>query len=584
MAGIRSSQPSCNSCKTEKASGLEWHTLASHRPLAEIFVDHKFPDARRSITTSASVVGTAIPGSERTPITQLMAHNRVGVRRTSASDSYIRETATADIKPWLVFVALPVLPRQVLRLFLDLNLPKTKYIDQAFLVHFKHNRIDRPNGRWIDERKRTAKCEAGMSEIIPFENGRRSTQATSTFVLKLKFFAARPELGHCRAYVIPSLTVSFHHPRGHPPPPTAVGPPPAAPYPPAHRPKCSAPSSGLLSSSHSPSSPPLRPRATPNPLHPPPTPGTLRRFRPNSTQNLVEVLRIAQNQRMGFMVLGPQHAREWVATSTALYIAHALLAPANETGSLAHLLKVYDFHILPTPNPDGYVHTWESDRFWDKNRQVVGPNAACVGIDMNCERERERERLPLLSFVSRRLLLLLFLSLFAPEVNTVGNYITKVNGIGKGAGKEGPGGKRAKELWTDVCHAVLVQMRQAAEGRGGPDGGAPRRGVGGAEGCMGRGLRCDPSRSSLGGLVYQSMLILTQTGTLCELLYRAPGNLFDYVYSAASIKYSYAAFLRDTGTYGFALPPAWIRPVGEETGVMVEYLARFIARQKAVDL
>ncbi|KAJ7451481.1 hypothetical protein B0H11DRAFT_1742818 [Mycena galericulata] len=91
-----------------------------------------------------------------------------------------------------------------------------------------------------------------------------------------------------------------------------------------------------------------------------------------------------KEEKMGFMVLGPQHAREWVATSTALYIAHALLSPANETGSLAHLLKVYcDFHILPSPNPDGYVHTWDADRFWYKNRQAVGPTVACVGIDMN---------------------------------------------------------------------------------------------------------------------------------------------------------------------------------------------------------
>ncbi|KAJ7466652.1 hypothetical protein B0H11DRAFT_1921840 [Mycena galericulata] len=80
-----------------------------------------------------------------------------------------------------------------------------------------------------------------------------------------------------------------------------------------------------------------------------------------------------EDKKMGFMP----------ATSTTLYIAHALLAPANETGPLVHLLKVYDFHILVAPNPDGYVHTWQNDRFWYKNRQVVGPNAACVGIDMN---------------------------------------------------------------------------------------------------------------------------------------------------------------------------------------------------------
>lgn len=69
------------------------------------------------------------------------------------------------------------------------------------------------------------------------------------------------------------------------------------------------------------------------------------------------------------------------------------------------------------------------------------------------------------------------------------------------------------------------------------------------------------------------------TGSLCHLLYRAPGNMVDWMYARAGIKYAYVAHLRDTGTYGFALPPEWIRPVGEETASMIHYLAKFIAKQ-----
>jgi len=68
------------------------------------------------------------------------------------------------------------------------------------------------------------------------------------------------------------------------------------------------------------------------------------------------------------------------------------------------------------------------------------------------------------------------------------------------------------------------------------------------------------------------------TGTLCSMFYRAHGNIVDWMYKRAGIKYSYAAHLRDTGTYGFALPPHLIRPVGEETANMIEYLADFIAQ------
>lgn len=89
-------------------------------------------------------------------------------------------------------------------------------------------------------------------------------------------------------------------------------------------------------------------------------------------------------------------------------------------------------------------------------------------------------------------------------------------------------------------------------------------------------------------------------------MYSAPGNIVDYMYARAGIKYAYAAFLRDTGTvsiagfdsstlpsvlidiyvcqYGFVLPPEWIRPVGEETANMVNYIARFIAKQKKINL
>ena len=68
------------------------------------------------------------------------------------------------------------------------------------------------------------------------------------------------------------------------------------------------------------------------------------------------------------------------------------------------------------------------------------------------------------------------------------------------------------------------------------------------------------------------------------------------MYATAGIKYSYVAHLRDTGTvslflhfalvetdlqrlqYGFALPPKWIQPVGEETGALLAYLVKFVQK------
>lgn len=71
-----------------------------------------------------------------------------------------------------------------------------------------------------------------------------------------------------------------------------------------------------------------------------------------------------------------------------------------------------------------------------------------------------------------------------------------------------------------------------------------------------------------------------QSGSLCSMLYPAPGNILDWMYGDVGVTFAYAAHLRDTGTYGYALPSEWIRPVGEETATMLEYLAAFIKKPR----
>ncbi|KAJ7069098.1 peptidase M14 [Mycena amicta] len=285
--------------------------------------------------------------------------------------------------------------------------------------------------------------------------------------------------------------------------------------------------------------------------------------------------------KLGFVVMGPQHAREWVATATALYFAHALLVNASEPNSLAFLLDVYDFHIIPSPNPDGYVYTWSTDRFWYKNRQIVGPGAKCIGIDMNrnwgfkwkphsdtpffsesgdIKKKKKTDKTPADPcshwYPGHR-------AFEAAEVTNVANYLTKINGVGKGAGKGGivafvdlrSYGQMLAAPYSYKCDKLPKDAEDQMEAlHGAAQAGRAVHGTG------------------------------FSAGSLCELLYTAPGNILDYVYSTAGIKYTYAAFLRDTGTYGFALPPAWIRPVGEETGQMLAYLAKFVARQRGIEM
>lgn len=91
----------------------------------------------------------------------------------------------------------------------------------------------------------------------------------------------------------------------------------------------------------------------------------------------------ATEGKQGFVVAGAQHAREWIAPSTIIYLIHdLLLSAANEDGPQARLLDLFEFTFIPVVNVDGYVYTWEHDRLWRKNRQDVG-DQGCKGIDLN---------------------------------------------------------------------------------------------------------------------------------------------------------------------------------------------------------
>ena len=67
------------------------------------------------------------------------------------------------------------------------------------------------------------------------------------------------------------------------------------------------------------------------------------------------------------------------------------------------------------------------------------------------------------------------------------------------------------------------------------------------------------------GTIYQS-------GPICSTIYPATGTSVDYAYDINKIKYSFAAELRDTGKYGFVLPPDQILPTAKETWEGVKYL------------
>lgn len=87
-----------------------------------------------------------------------------------------------------------------------------------------------------------------------------------------------------------------------------------------------------------------------------------------------------------------EHAREWLAGSTAIYIIDRLVNDKK----FKHLVDAIHWLIVPIENPDGYEYTHTKDRLWRKNRNpTYGKNSqkscegedckekACVGVDLN---------------------------------------------------------------------------------------------------------------------------------------------------------------------------------------------------------
>ncbi|KAJ3507796.1 hypothetical protein NLJ89_g6100 [Agrocybe chaxingu] len=273
-------------------------------------------------------------------------------------------------------------------------------------------------------------------------------------------------------------------------------------------------------------------------------------------------------EKLGFVILGAQHAREWVATATSLYLAHALTVDASEPGSLSTLLEHFDFHFVPVPNPDGYDYTWETDRYWYKNRQVLGPYTKCLGLDMNR------------NWASTSL------AMFGYKWKPDSPDLTK-NGTQKPRDPSNPcshwyPGTRPFESyevnnianWVNTLPNIVafIDLRSYGQMLSSPYSYTCKRLAKDAEDQLEAALGASQALRAVHGTEFQ-------TGSLCSMLYPAPGNILDWMYSREAIKYSYVAHLRDTGTFGFSLPDKWIRPTGEETTRLVDYLARFIAKQ-----
>ncbi|KAH8602719.1 hypothetical protein B0O99DRAFT_604044 [Bisporella sp. PMI_857] len=234
---------------------------------------------------------------------------------------------------------------------------------------------------------------------------------------------------------------------------------------------------------------------------------------------------------------GTVHAREWISTLVAEYVAWNLLTKYATTPSIATLVDKYDFYIVPIVNPDGFVYTQTTDRLWRKNRQTVS-TSTCIGRDNNRNWSYKWE---LTGGASTNPCSETYKGLAPADAPENKGLIAHANSLRDSKGIH---------LYIDI-HSYGQYILWPF------------------------GYDCNyvaPNDAALNALASKAAAAIravsgtTYTiGNSCRALYATTGSAPDYLHGVANATYAYTYELRDTGTYGFQLPASQISPTVKET-------------------
>lgn len=232
-----------------------------------------------------------------------------------------------------------------------------------------------------------------------------------------------------------------------------------------------------------------------------------------------------------------QHAREWATPMTGMWLVEALLERSDP--AVAAVADAAIWTVIPVTNPDGYEHSWGPERLWRKNRR---PNPdGSIGVDLNrnwgwgwggqgssgspsSETYRgpsafsEPETAALRDFLSSRSDLAAHL-----DIHSYGQWILH------------PWGNVATPTPDAAAFALMSSEIAGA-------------------------IRAVHGRTYVAGSIYST-------------LYPASGGACDWVYGDRGA-FSFTFEVRDTGSYGFVMPPSEIVPNAEENLAGIAAFAR----------
>jgi murein tripeptide amidase MpaA len=249
----------------------------------------------------------------------------------------------------------------------------------------------------------------------------------------------------------------------------------------------------------------------------------------------------ASIQRIFFA--GGQHAREWIGPATVLYQLVQLLENYGKDTLVTSFLQNLEFVIVPLSNPDGYEYAFTNERLWRKNRRKN--TGGSYGVDLNRNwndhwggsgssssptSDTYRGTAPFSE----------------PESLAIANYISSKNQQGNILG--------AIDFHS---YSQLILRPYGWTTANSPDNAALK--------IIGDGVSYEIQKQS--GKAYTSQRSID--------LYITTGTASDWYYSAG-IWAAYTIELRDTGQYGFVLPPAQIIPTGQEIWASLRYFIKTV--------